>query len=378
MNRKIVILGNADSFWLQRYIDNVSLPLNHNVTLISATNNQYRDYYAKKKVLVITTKPEKMGILGHRVNALKTTVNTLKEIKKVSPDIIHVHYAYPYIMRILPFVSKKRKKIITFWGSDLLRADKKEYKLIKKAACISHSLVVGAEDLFYRLIELDHGFEAKTEIIRMGLTAFDSIDAKRNYAIESKIHFLGKANQGKIIITIGYNASKAQQHLSVLKKISELSDEIKQKLMVVLPLTYQNEDKTYLNEIDQVLKDSGINGFLLKEFMDDDHIAELCLSTDIFINAQTTDAISASMLEHLYSGSLVLNGRWLKYPFIDDNNIQCVKFDDFNDMKMIILKLITDGQISYDKSTVASIVKENFSWNSSRQKWKMVYDSVLK
>lgn len=377
MNSKITILGNADSFWLQRFVDNVSVPLKQNVSIVSATNTKYSDYYSKNGIQVITTKPMKKGLLGSRFDAIRTTLNTVRAIKNQKPDIIHIHYAYPYILRIIPYIGKKRKTIVTFWGSDLLRANKAEIELINKTSREVDAFVVGAEDLYSRLIEINTELEHKTSLIRMGLTAFDNIDAKRESADDCRARLIGNQHEGKTIITVGYNAGRAQQHINVIRSLGKMPDTLKSKIVIVLPLTYQNEDNNYLEEIKQELGKAHITSVLLTEFMNDDQIAELCLATDVFINAQTTDAISASMLEHIYSGSEVLNAGWLSYRFLVENNINVNVFNSFDDIRILITKFVTERINTYDKSLAALIVKNNFSWSASRAKWQDVYEKFI-
>lgn len=376
MNSKITILGNADSFWLQRFVDNVSVPLKQNVSIVSATNTKYSDYYSKNGIQVITTKPMKKGLLGSRFDAIRTTLNTVRAIKNQKPDIIHIHYAYPYILRIIPYIGKKRKTIVTFWGSDLLRANKAEIELINKTSREVDALVVGAEDLYSRLIEINTELEHKTSLIRMGLTAFDNIDAKRESADDCRTRLIGNQHEGKTIITVGYNAGRAQQHINVIRSLAEMPDTLKSKIVIVLPLTYQNEDINYHEEIKKELGKAHITNVLLTEFMNDDQIAELCLSTDIFINAQTTDAISASMLEHFYAGSIVLNGKWLKYEFLENNNIEAITFDSFAELCEIIERLLLGREKRENLNRDINALKENFSWEASRDLWKQLYSEL--
>lgn len=376
MVEKIVIVANADSFWVQRYISKVSIPLKQKITIVSASNKQYRQYYENHGIDVITTKTDREWLRGRKVNALKVSIKTVMAINSADPTIVHIHYAYRYILRLLPFIKRRFKQIITFWGSDLLRASEKELRLIVDRASKADALVVGAEDLYDKLISLDTSFEKKTEIIRMGLTAFDVIDKKRDKVAEARIRVLGNRSKGMTVLTIGYNAGKAQQHIQILEKISELPYNIKKMLIIVLPLTYKNDDTDYLKKVKVSLDKTGIKGIILTAFMNDDQIADLCLSTDVFVNAQTTDAISASMLEHIYAGSIVLNGDWLKYDFLDRNNIQCMTFANFDNFNERLVEILKKKRNSYDVKKASLTVKENFSWKSSREKWQKVYKNL--
>jgi len=377
----IAILGNADSFWLQRFVNNVTLPLRQEFTIISAQNEKYRQYYADNNIHVITTRPKVSkctNTIVSKLRAFETSLNTLRAIKSVNPDVVHVHYAYPYILKLLPYIRSNVRTIVTFWGSDLLRAGVSDQDLIRKTADSADALVVGAEDLFDKLHEINTSVLDKTSVIRMGITAFDSIDKRRDKAAEAKRTLLGVEFADRTVITVGYNAGRAQQHINSLRSIATLPNEMKDSIAVILPLTYQNDDTAYLKELEEYFADTGIRGIMLKEFMNDEEIATLCLATDIFINGQTTDAISASMLEQLYSGSLVINGKWLNYRFLDDNGIEYEQFSDFDSLRDVLycaIKSVKNGSIITSKN--ADILKESFSWEASRKKWKSIYEAMI-
>lgn len=372
---RVAIIANADSFWVQRYISNVAVPLGQKVYLISASNTKYKQYYKENGIKVVTTRPA-AGKTG-RLAGIKTSRNTVRAVKAIKPDVIHVHYAYPHILRLIPFFSRKAKVIITFWGSDLLRANAKNLGLIKARAEKADALVVGAEDLYDCLIAQDISFKEKTFLIRMGLTAFDAIDKKRQDRAGARVRLLGETAEDRLVVAVGYNAGKAQQHLKVLESLARLPDPIKNKMIIILPLTYQNDDVQYLEEIKRVLKDSGIEGKQLTRFMDDEQIADLCLATDMFINAQITDAISGSMLEHIYAETIVINGNWLEYAFLEDNHIDCPTFSDFADLREVVMRTISAQEAPYDLKAATQIVKGNFSWSESRKRWEKVYEGFL-
>lgn len=372
--KKIVILGNADSFWIQRFIRNVTIPLKQDAVIISAKNDKFSRYYFDNNIKVITTKQFVCSYFGHKFDALRVVFNTFKAIKSVKPDIIHVHYGYTYILRVLPYITKECKIIITFWGSDLLRATKKGYEIIKRAAARADAIVVGAEDLKNKLMEIGIEDEYKTSMIRMGIDTFSYIDLKREFISKIKQKYIGDSYKEKMVITVGYNAGKAQQHLEVIDSLAKLTEELIKRIVIVLPLTYKNDDKVYLSKIRERLQQINVKSIVINNFMDEDQVAELCLMTDIFINAQITDAISASMLEQLYSGSIVLNGEWLKYEFLERSKINCYYFRDFGELNYL-LEQILKGKIRCDGlNDNIVILKNEFSWESSREKWKIIYN----
>ncbi len=379
MEHRVTIVANADSFWTQRYIKNVSLPLGHRISLVSASNEKYKEFYAENNISVLTTE-NKSNKLGHKINALMTRINTVNAIKNTDPELVVVHYAYNYILQVLPLIQRKTKTIITYWGSDLLRSSTETLLKVKKAVKKADCLVAVTEDVRAKVYEV-YGSEAgnKTKIIDMGVSAFSSIDKKRNKAQESKQVIAGQ-NAGKTIITIGYNAGRAQQHDKILRQLSTLTENEKNSVYLVLPMTYQREDKKYLDQVDDLLLNIGIDYIILRDFMNDDEIADLCLATDIFINAQITDALSSSMLEHIYAGSVVINGKWLKYSFLEENQIHCYTFENLEDLKLVLRQAMND--VSQGKHDLIEnncrMLNEKLSWETSRKKWEQVYQLFIK
>ena len=377
MREKVAIVANADSFWTQRFIENVSLELAQKIVLISASNKNYKEYYNNAGIKVITTKTNGHHPAFHKLEAIITSINTLRAIKKENPDIVHVHYAYPYILKILPYLSNDIKTIITYWGSDLLRVDDKKLMSFKKAVMKADKLVTMTSDLKTELIRIyGDSVSKKISVIDMGISAFDSIDEKREDIPGAKKRFVGEDNCKKSVVTIGYNAGKGQQHLKVLSALSKMPQPQKDNLILLLPLTYQREDTDYLDEIMKSVASTQIDAICLANFMDNEQIADLCLCTDIFINAQITDALSSSMLEHIYANSIVINGDWLKYGFLNEMGIDCLTFSRFSDLPDLLRRIIEHELVLKDSRDNAAKLKQHCSWDASRDKWNMLYNSL--
>ena len=371
--KNITIIANADSFWTQRFIENVSLPLEHAVTLITAPNTKYSDYYCNNGITVVETK-SKFTYFGHKINALLTSINTLRAINKSKPDLLHVHYAYMYILKVLKYAFQVPNTIITYWGSDLLRTSTPELQSVKEVVSNASCIVVMTKELKEKLLQVyGDSVRNKVSIIDMGISAFKNIDQRRNNPIECRQRVIGDEFKDKIVITIGYNAGKAQQHDKVLESLNGLPAYIKKKIMIVLPLTYQRDDTQYLNSLQNLLNNMQVNSVCISDFMNNDQIADLCISTDIFINAQTTDALSSSMIEQFYANSTVLNGEWLNYSYLKELGVKYYTFHDFDSLAEIVCKLVKENSFKSDCSCNLNIIKKSFSWEVSRKKWEDVY-----
>jgi hypothetical protein len=102
-------------------------------------------------------------------------------------------------------------------------------------------------------------------------------------------------------------------------------------------------------------------------------VARLCLSTDILIHAQVTDAFSATVQEFLYGGSLLINGGWLDYSDFDLNNIKYIEFNKFDDLPIILDKTLDDIQnIKFNMGGNRKNLLNISSWAANRKNWMRI------
>ena len=69
--------------------------------------------------------------------------------------------------------------------------------------------------------------------------------------------------------------------------------------------------KIYEKEIKDLLNISGIDYIFVNDFFSGEKLAMFRMTCDIFVYAQTTDAMSDSSIEYAYAGSLFLCPEWL-------------------------------------------------------------------
>lgn len=102
--------------------------------------------------------------------------------------------------------------------------------------------------------------------------------------------------------------------------------------------------------------------------MNPDTVSKFRAITDIFIHAQTTDAISCAMIEHLFAGSIVINGEWLKYGILDENDISYEIFKNFDSLPKVLERAIDNIEELKDNQILnQSRIEKVWSWNSLRK-----------
>ena len=326
-----------------------------NVTENKSYNNKFMKYKNISKVSMI-----------FRMYYIK------KIIQENNFDIVNIHFSRWFYLAILETLSKT-KLIITFYGSDFYRTSnfikdiqKRIYKKADKITFTNPS----TKDSF---LNYYNDFTHKSYICRFGLKTIDFIDKNREIP-KSKIKEILGFSQNKIIITCGYNSTKAQQHNKMIQSIITLPSEIKDKLQVVFPLTYG--DKSNKEEIKTKLKDTDLDFIILEDFLYEDNNAYIKLASDIMINILQTDSFSGTMQEFLYAKNIVITGEWLPYELFDKEGINyhkvkhtdmlCEKLED-------IIQNIDSYKIDLDQNI--KIIYNLSSWKNNIKSWKDIYEN---
>jgi len=170
-------------------------------------------------------------------------------------------------------------------------------------------------------------------------------------------------------ITVGNNSngSEGQQHLGIIESISKYNFE---NVFFIFPVTYGISDH-YLSQISAALKNLKMPSVLLTEFMTSKQIASLRLLSSFFIQLQITDTLSGAMLEHLYAGSVVITGSWLKYDVLDKMGMYLQKVDHVSEIgdKLHSLISVFDSEKNLTNKNQKA-VWELASWEYCLKNWK--------
>ena len=98
-------------------------------------------------------------------------------------------------------------------------------------------------------------------------------------------------------------------------------------------------------------------------------MAKLRVVTDIFINAQTTDAFCNTIKEYMYAYTHIINASWLHYPEIDKFGLNVFEFKSFSEIPALLDSRLSDRELESNRTIIA---KEG-SWDTCREKWTAVY-----
>jgi len=286
-------------------------------------------------------------------------------------DIVNIHYVH---IDYLQYVRKIKKKvatlIVTFWGSDFLRAnDATRLKYIPMLnECDKITMVKGIQNEFKKKY---NDFDHKIKTSFFGLSQLDLIRKVDFNSIE-KFKKEQSLKGGVIFITIGYNASPAQQHLWLIDKLNNLEYELKIKIHLLVPLSYGG-DEIYIKQIIENLEKSTIKYTCFTKYLNEEDLASLRVISNITLNIQKTDAFSGSISEYIVAKNIVLVGDWLPYEIYDDWDVKIfkAKLDDY-EKKMI--DIIQNYKYYYKKIEGNSKkVYSKLSWDTILPQWEKLY-----
>lgn len=232
-------------------------------------------------------------------------------------DFIDVHFFW---RAFVPYIEKLKKPYkISIWGSDFYRelpsVQEKKRKLYENARLIQ----VETDDVKDDVALYDSLLEEKIVVCNFGVDILDSISKSLSGELVTN-----EEKKNRIVVTIGYNGSRGQQHKVLIEAINNLPTRYKQNIFVYVPATYGLSIE-YKKELLTSLSELQVPYRLFESYLSEVELAQLRKESDIVLNAQITDTLNASLIQHLYAGGILIVGEWLPYGIYDRNNIYYIK-----------------------------------------------------
>lgn len=383
---KVLLLGTISSQWIINYIDNFLLKNNCEIWML----NKYDSKEEKEYIGVL----EEKGV--HFINGALPLLEKLYRIRglgrlrklyfshhlrlilKSGPyDLINVHFVtFPEIVYAVHARRlNKGKMVLSYWGSDIFRASDKKTKRIGKCARCADYITFDNGDLEAEFKRRNPWWkEVSLETVLFGLPILDIINEKSRTESIEELRKKWNIPKDRAIVAVGYNAGLQQRHLDVLNSIAEFGEKVKDKIFLLLQMTYGGTEE-YKKRVFQKAKEIGCEYMALQSFLTDEEVAEIRIMTDIYINAQTTDAFSGSVCENLYAGAQLINASWLCYQEFKDCDFQYMEFKDMDEIPLLLEKAIAEKP---DLSGNKELIWKLRSWEACFPKWKRVYNEVVK
>ncbi|WP_255809868.1 glycosyltransferase [Treponema denticola] len=365
---KFLITGNSDTFYIRSFIEYVLVPLGYDIYVQQDTKG-FVEFYDKYNVHFIKTAPKRFIFALPKIGTvLRFILNTYYLLRARPFEFIHIQFVTKRLLKQALFIKTENTKVVaSFWGSDLLRQKKKylfsELDMLNKLDFISGDAYI----LQDKYNEIFPSAKNALNVIYYGVTLFPYID-KCLLTKDTLKPELG-ISKDKIIVSIGYNAGWFQQHDKVIRSLMTLSQKEKNRYVLFLQLYAARTDETYFASLLKMLEISGFEYRIYDKYISNDDMAKLRVVTDIFINAQTTDAFCNTIKEYMYAYTHIINASWLHYPEIDKFGLNVFEFKSFSEIPALLDSRLSDRELESNRAIIA---KEG-SWDTCREKWTAVY-----
>lgn len=269
-------------------------------------------------------------------------------------------------------IRKKCKRLNLFvGGSDLYRAGDKKLKLKKRLIDVSDIIGIETEAIRDDFLKVFPEMRDRVVLFRYGI---EYIEQEKFLRPKEVIYKRWGFSSEKLIITCAHNAVPEQQHEKIISALSRMPQNIRDAAVYVFPMTYGNSDESYVDHVETMLKDTGMDYRIIRDFMPYLELAEYISISSIYINVQTTDALSTTILEEMYAGAVAVTGTWLPYMGLREKGIDFVAVDTIDDLTEIVADIITNYSEYKEKfSRNREIIYEMSSWDNMSKEWLKVW-----
>jgi glycosyltransferase involved in cell wall biosynthesis len=255
-----------------------------------------------------------------------------------SYDIIHLHFVSAKALLFFNIKGITAKLICSFWGSDLFRTQGLfnyyiQSKVLKKFDIIQIGPDVEYAQIFFYKFGFDYHNKIRYYKIWNSDEVLESIKNNNSPAVTGKFRKDCNIPLDKLIIQVCHNGDKNNNHLHIIKSLSELDGDSKVKLFLILPFTYLNKDKDYYHQVINSLDRSGIEYKIIDKFLTVDEIGALRNSVDVFIHMPVSDGLNNTLREYVFAQKFIITGSWLPYNILRRQGAFYEIVEDFKAVK---------------------------------------------
>ncbi len=382
---KYLVIGDASSMHIYNFVKSVLLPAGYDVHLLTLSNlpvrDTFREFYRESGVVVHSIAEK--GYKGldktdrlHRVLNICRKLRLMKGIKNV--DVCHVHSVYKTSMvMVLQNRRKYKHLILSFWGGDVEDTSPSVINLRQKAIKLADIITVTTEQMLNDVRKIHgEGFRDKLRISRFATDGINCIHRLHKTTTRRECRRSYNIPDDKICITCGYSAYKEQHQDKCLEIINSLPNDIRKKICVIIPMQYGRFDMTYVNKVSEMADACDFQCEVLHEYVPFEKSAMLAIATDIYLHLRDTDAFSNALKEHVYAGSTVITGTWLKYLELERMRAPIKSISDFDELGNMLTEIISSYTIS-SEIELFSPMYEMYSAESINEQWMQTIGLAL-
>lgn len=284
-------------------------------------------------------------------------------------DIVNVHFANFYMSYVYPYLrAMSDKLVITPWGSDVLRRDKKHLMRLapfyQKADYVATS---PKSPLGRKIIE---DLQIKPDKLIGNFFGSDLVD----YALKNRMSITTEDAKekfglsGRYVITCGYNRREPQRHKAIISAISQVRNQLPDNLSLLFPMQIGLETRPeYMDECMKECEKNDLHAVFVTRFLPVDELFLLRMATDMFVHVQTTDASSGSVREYILCDKKIVHGSWIKYDDLEAfSPLFYFPVDRLEDLGEVIVKAYRSEKIAYPQGVLDLVYNVGWERNAAR------------
>ena len=376
-----LVVGDANSMHIFNYVKNVLIPLGYQIHLLTLSSRlvreEYSQFYVNNDVVLHSIagnygKDLKNSSLKDRIRNFWYKYKLFDEFENI--DICHIQSVYKTSIFFYLLKRKKFKYLIaSYWGGDIEDTTSYVVKIRKFCFSFANIITVTTQKTYNEFIGIYGSlFTDKLLITRMATEGLDCINRvfHQNSIVACKEDL--DIPLDKIIITCGYSAYADQHQDLALERISLLPSDLKKNLCVIVPLQYGRFDVDYINKIVALSKTIGCECIILEKYYSFEESAKLTIATDIYLHLRETDAFSNSLKEHVFAGSKIIIGRWLRYYELDEMQAKVNYISSFDELLPVLEKILREVLYSNAKKELFYPIYDKYSQNAIKEQWKNI------
>lgn len=262
-------------------------------------------------------------------------------------------------------------------GSDLYRSRKAERIYKKSLIEMADQISAQTDATISAFLEVYPFTAGKIRWVNYGIEALEYMEQECRLKARERRRRLDISDD-VIVVMCGYNASEAHRHVGLVETLAGMDKSVKEKILLLLPMTYPNGREGYIEEVERHLGGCGIPFRILTEYMNVQDMAEIEMMSDVLITVQTTDQLSSTMLEIMYAGKTVIAGKWLPYEDLREKGIFFVSVDEIADLTKALTEVVTDYRTFQERcSSNRKIVYDMSSWNTASPRWQKLWETTV-
>ena len=379
---RYLVIGYAGSMHIFNFVKTVLLPQNYEVHLLTLSTDpvreNYRAFYKENGVTVHSIAEKGYKSLNkkdklHRLLHLFRKLHLMNDVPKV--DICHLQSVYKTsCMMVLKNKKKFKKLILSYWGGDIEDTSPSVIKIREKWFKKANAITVTVTETYNQFHKIyGNIYDDKLRICRFATNGLDCIKKLSEEKSRADCRKTYNIPNNKICITCGYSAYAAQHQDRCLEVIGKLPENLRKKLFVIVPMQYGRYNQNYINKVHKAAEAADVECSILEEFVPFEISAQLAIATDIYLHLRNTDAFSNALKEHVFAGSFIIKGDWLKYPELDVMKAKMVSIPSLKALGKCLEEVIKKTTIS-DKITLFEPIYELYSTEAIKKQWNDVIE----